>query len=440
MEVLAALDIRLLDANWLLSCPDDHKIQRCQELPNEAFLTGDQAVELFWKFGGLVIVSYGWLSKAHPDPHAFHFRTLKHYLNVHSIYFKAAHGLSAVGVFWDYASLPQPDASGKRTPEEKAVFSRGLKAINTLYGSMHNTVVQLKRMPGKFDSFPHINKTLYDDRGWCYFEEVVASIQKYNLQLLNLALVETLLETSTNWFEVASAAQATRRPPLNPYDFADELSKRVFTNGTDFQIVVEIYSEFFSYVSPTVSQLTLQQTQQHSRTENTSHTAWTSRELRHLSNALPHFVKCERLDLHGQHLGDNGVEMLVPSLCKLKELKEVNLHRCGFGVAGIKKLQSWIKECSALEKVTLPLEAKTRETEALVKEALKRKITYESLNQRYNEKKDGKEEEIQEIDYFLRGDAATDRQKRVDDLKDRRVDLFKSIHTDHYIYVNIKWF
>ena len=62
-----------------------------------------------------------------------------------------------------------------------------------LYGKWCSTVIQLKRTPAGYEG------ANYEDRGWCFFEQVVASICKQSEYLLDLSLVQSKSAYKSNF-------------------------------------------------------------------------------------------------------------------------------------------------------------------------------------------------------------------------------------------------
>lgn len=88
-----------------------------------------------------------------------------------------AHAAPAIGLFWDYASLPQKPRRGW---EEEHMFKDGLAAITKFYGSLwRSTVIQVKELPSA-PAGETYNERPYSDRGWCVVEEGVARFAARN--------------------------------------------------------------------------------------------------------------------------------------------------------------------------------------------------------------------------------------------------------------------
>ena len=83
-----------------------------------------------------------------------------------------------VGLFIDFACLPQKDANGERSAEDTAIFKRGMQAMNSLYSSSNcSTVLQIKTLPtAPADDTSTYSSRPCDSSGWCLFEESAAQL------------------------------------------------------------------------------------------------------------------------------------------------------------------------------------------------------------------------------------------------------------------------
>ena len=136
--MLAAGELRLLSVRWLLASRDsllaNVPIARQQDLPEEAFVSNDEAVRLHER-GLIFVLSYRWLTAAHPDPHGDTLRTVLDALGSHP-------ANEARALFWDFCSLPQKGGTAfSRTGEEDTTFRRVLKKMGNLYFSRACTIV-----------------------------------------------------------------------------------------------------------------------------------------------------------------------------------------------------------------------------------------------------------------------------------------------------------
>jgi len=323
-RILESGSLKLLDARWLLEQPAGYVLQRCQDLAKEAFLDGTLAAKFYQLDGGrIVVLSYPWLTKQHPDPNGHHMVRVIAFLQK----FVADMGVRGVGLFWDFAGLPQKGLDGsEKTEQEQEVLAEGLGAINLLYGSETTLVTQLTAMPAKKPtqchclniSAPTVNNTPYKDRGWCHFEETVAGILKNSYYFLDLGVAEQqLLDPHADFPALRKAAMSGRRPPLTPTDMERSLEKLRFTSGADRGKVAKIYEKFFLESTPIVSELGF---------GNPSEgPGWGDDELEQLSRALPAFTACKLLYLWGHSISTHGLEILAGVLPHMDRLERLHL-------------------------------------------------------------------------------------------------------------------
>jgi hypothetical protein len=323
VTVLTQGGVRLLSATWLLAQGDDYIVQRRQDLPEEAFVPLSQVVSL-WEdnlkaASNLVVISYGWLSARHPDPAGFHMKTVKKYLRMHMSYHKDALGSSTlVGIFWDYASLPQDGDCITKTPQEKAIFNLGVSAVSELYGNSNTIVVQLTRMPQGADGG---GLAPFADRGWCWFEATVASIRKAENRLLDLGIAgaaQTLDDDTSTWSTLMETAIASRQPPLVPEEMRRSLAAKRFTKSIDMELVAEKYKEFFSASASAGGKLDFG--------NHTKGEGWSDEHMIQLTQALPHFTKCNALNLERHHLmSEQSLAALMGILSQMPALERIEL-------------------------------------------------------------------------------------------------------------------
>ena len=93
--------IRLISCAWLRSLgPTAAPLVRCQDLPAEAFLTAEQAVQAHER-GLVYALSYAWMTAEHPDPDA---HTLRRVISFLSSMWLSLNAAPAVGLFWEYVA------------------------------------------------------------------------------------------------------------------------------------------------------------------------------------------------------------------------------------------------------------------------------------------------------------------------------------------------
>lgn len=104
-KALSEGTIRLLKCAWLREQPPQFKLSRRQELPEEAFCSENEAAQLFEQLDRRVcVLSYGWLTALHCDPHGLHAARVVAFLN-------SEVGQHYEGLFWEYASQPLDSAA-----------------------------------------------------------------------------------------------------------------------------------------------------------------------------------------------------------------------------------------------------------------------------------------------------------------------------------------
>lgn len=321
-KLLAEGTVRLLSATWLMAQGEEYIIQRQQELPKEAFLAPADAAELFGKMFGVVALSYGWLSQFHPDPEGFHMHYLHRYLDKH---LKRFNRLTDVGVFWDFAALPQCDLEGNdRTAQEEHLWQRGLRSLSALFGSTHTVVLQLTKVPEETQPLSddeQFYRSAYLLRGWCFFECTVAALLKDADQLLDLGCaIQELEDDGADWDQVQERARGSRLPPLTPEDMTSELANRQFTNGDDIHYLSQTYTEFFEEAAGAATWLLFE--------NNTTCDGWGDEELRQFVRALPFFTKCQAIRLWGHRtLSEEALGELRALLPDLKTLGRMLLPK-----------------------------------------------------------------------------------------------------------------
>ena len=135
-----------------------------EDLPAEAFLSADDA-EAAISNRSTVVLSYRWLTAAHPDPEGFHVRAVRHALRTlrNDPKFISPHAL-----FMDYLSCPQKDAAGQRSEAEERIFKACLTSMGSLYASPRTLVLQHKRLPAGFPA----EQPTYDQSGVCHEQRI----------------------------------------------------------------------------------------------------------------------------------------------------------------------------------------------------------------------------------------------------------------------------
>ena len=125
---------------------DDAPFMDRENIAPECFVQQDELIDMWQKHGAkfLVIVSYPWLTKSHPDPNKFHLKRLARVLQE----LKAYHKMDELGVILDFCALWQKHAEDEtRTHFQVQQFKAGLQEINTPYGHQEITSVKMIKVP-----------------------------------------------------------------------------------------------------------------------------------------------------------------------------------------------------------------------------------------------------------------------------------------------------
>ena len=280
LESIRSGAIAALRGSYVVELHDKKKpIAHRQALPAKAFWTADQLSSIFDKlvkkykrkeatkrfckiFVGL---SYRWLDKGRPDPDRFHLSRVGEAARLYisdkakatSLYHLVFTpiGLKKVdfALFWDFASLYQ----GDRTPEQKELFFRGLKASNIWYGHRHTVMWMQQNLPDGFaDRMEAVGlASTYAGSGWCYVEACLSSVLKPREQRLDLGARD---KSSKTYADMMTECVAGREPPVTPERAALALrTEKQFTSRADVETVVGLYDDFFSAVAPKLDSLWL---------------------------------------------------------------------------------------------------------------------------------------------------------------------------------------
>lgn len=307
---LASGAVRLMRAAWLLKQPEDFLLRRCQDMPEEAFLQPEEAVDLVHRRYGIIVVSYTWLTRLHPDPKGFHIGTFRKYLLKHVEYFT---GFAETGVFWDFACMHQRGAAGEpRSEESQCMWQVGLRALGCLYGGKRTVVVKLTCKPEGCEAEP------YEHRGWCFAEATLCGILKESDLLLDLGISPRAVSSEElDWDQLRDFTIGARHPPVLPEDMKEALSKKAFGDGEDAEVVMDVYASFFAQAAPTVIVLGLANAE-------VDGGGWGDAEMKLFCRALPMFTRCRALSLANHtNLSKAGIKPLHGPLKELKSLQRL---------------------------------------------------------------------------------------------------------------------
>ena len=158
------------------------------------------------QFPGIVIVSYAWGARDHPDPSGRLLRevlapAIEWYMSERTGgYSKRGKRSGALdfGMFLDFTSMFQKP----RAQEEDAAFRRALSCMDVLYAHQRTVKWRLTRQPPGVEGLP------YSARGWPFFETIVSGLASFGTHVLDLGLVDFTLPLRVN---VGGEGQAVSR-------------------------------------------------------------------------------------------------------------------------------------------------------------------------------------------------------------------------------------
>ena len=323
----------------------NQRIARRQDLPIEAFWTSAELHDVVSKLEAsgaapaeigaiFVALSYCWLGEHEPDGERFHLRYVAtmadaYVQHLHSKIFATLAPLQAdFALFWDFAVLFQ----SPRSPREEELFKQGLRASNLWYGHAYtNTWVQPRLPPT-----PPI-RSLYKQSGWCFIEASLSAVLKPPSRRLDISKFSEVTRRVRGYAGIVTecTARGTHPPPLLPETILLLLkNEKRFTNGSDVQVVAQLYKSFFDAVTPKQETLML------------SHVGWGEPEVLQLAEALPHFLSLISIDLSDNGLDDAAIGALAEALAfSTRSVQELDISKsrgtdAGLGFMGRLLLQS----------------------------------------------------------------------------------------------------
>jgi len=237
-DALADGTIRLLRTDWLRDqAAGQFVLKRRQDLHESALLPPQAAALLFLRQTRQVcVLSYGWLTALHCDPHGLHARRVIDFLT-------STEGACFEALFWDFGSLMQkPPDGAPRGADEERMFQSALKVMAGLYASAHGTsVFKLSEVPEAPAGVVY-NSTPYSARGWpkleCYSAMIMVGVE------VSAGTVQH--DCPKLIASVAEEPGGRIREPPEPSEFARELASCRFTGGRDEQAKVkDLYLDFY---------------------------------------------------------------------------------------------------------------------------------------------------------------------------------------------------
>uniref|UniRef100_A0A0G4HXH2 Uncharacterized protein n=1 Tax=Chromera velia CCMP2878 TaxID=1169474 RepID=A0A0G4HXH2_9ALVE len=231
----------------------------------------------------LFALSFGWLSKEHPDnDQSFHLKRMAAFFELLFAEEPKLEGKEAmwrchigsslkrcclrlllsekknkpsncmthrhVGLFWDYASMFQ----APRTVKQAALFRTALQNMNIIYSHKRICILRSRGVPESSE-----NSRPYNLRGWPFFEVCVSSMKSSSL-VLNLPEDDVegpdMLEILPRFRQSDTGDTSVA---IGPKEFDLRVETRLFTNGADVKVVKRAYRQFFRAAAGEVEQLVI---------------------------------------------------------------------------------------------------------------------------------------------------------------------------------------
>ena len=250
----------LIDLEYLvLLAQHGGVVPRAQDIPVSALITPANSwrIKLWGKTRrkyslGVLVLSYPWLDAWHPDRLGAQIRRLRPILEAMLTEAKMDAPACTVGVFMDWACLPQKPF---RDDAEKQRFKLSLDTINGWYFHKATFVLLCTLPPPEVGrgSPPYSNTRLHSQRGWCWFEKAAAMVIENTECLLDLSRYAGALEFGHGGSHAMSTStccgqmKSARQPPMPPDQFGTMMRERVttgelrFTARADMEAVIAQY-------------------------------------------------------------------------------------------------------------------------------------------------------------------------------------------------------
>jgi hypothetical protein len=211
-----------------------------------------------------------------------------------------------------WGSLHQKDDNGQRTEPEQAAFRTALMTVNTWYAHRLTTTVILSELPPGWprsaEAAPFFPEGWLRDKGWSSFERALSGMIKRGTNSSFRRIVDPAVPRGL------FGSGGYRAPPMHPREFAAELSRKIFINGADCEVVARLYADAFCAALGEARVL------QFSKLE------WRDADAEAFAKVLPLLRRVEALDLSFNLIGTRGIAALAAAIREgaapaLKEFK-----------------------------------------------------------------------------------------------------------------------
>ena len=197
-----------------------------------------------------------------------------------------------------WGSLHQKDADGQRTEPEQAAFGTALKTMGMWYAHRLTTTVILSELPPGWprsaEAAPFFPEGWLRGKGWPSFERAVSGMIKRGTFYSFRRIVDPAVPRGL--------VGGYRAPPMHPREFAAELSRKVFTNGADCEVVARLYADAFCTALGEARALEF------------SGLEWKDADAEAFAKVLPLLRHVETLDLGFNKIGTRGFAALAAAI------------------------------------------------------------------------------------------------------------------------------
>jgi len=208
------------------------------------------------------------------------------------------------GVFYDYGSLHQKDADGQRTESEQAAFKTALETMGMWYAHRLTTTVILSELPPGWPKSakdaPFFPKDWLRGKGWPSFERAVSGLLKPHP--LSGMSFRRLVDPAVPRSGQVGHNGSYRAPPMHPREFAADLSRKVFSNGADCEVVARLYADTFLAALGDA------------RTLEFAGLEWKDADAQAFSKVLPLLRRAKAIDLTRNMIGESGFAALAAAI------------------------------------------------------------------------------------------------------------------------------
>jgi hypothetical protein len=198
-----------------------------------------------------------------------------------------------------WGSLHQKDADGQRTEPEQAAFGTALKTMGMWYAHRLTTTVILSELPPGWprsaEAVPFFPEGWLRGKGWPSFERAVSGFIKRGTGNSFRRIADPAVPR-------ASGGGGYRAPPMHPREFAAELSRKVFTNGSDCEVVARLYADTFCAALGEARVLQFADLQ------------WRDADADAFAKVLPLLRRVETLDLSVNYIDTRGIAALAAAI------------------------------------------------------------------------------------------------------------------------------